>query len=197
MEILMVAVPNQSLRFFVRMLLKRLIPYLKRADELEIREPLAAFYCRLYAAEQLMKARSPGDHETDAALISILDEAEKLKPGLGANISSEGPQAFEQFAREIFDAALETESAGQVDAAALATRFYFASLFFDVLTQFGPLSPELEEQRNFARAKITQLKRGGVKWAQLRVLLQSAREAADAEDAARAREALRGALDLL
>lgn len=183
-----------ALRYFFMNMQKRLLPYLKRADELEAREPLASFYCRLYVADQLLTQRSP---ESDAALMAVLDDAERLKPGLGPGLSTEGPQAFEQFSREIFDAAVEAESAG-LDAVALATKYYFSSLFFDVMTQFGPLSTELEEKRSYARSRVMQLRRGGVvRWAEVRARLQAAAQGADAEDAGRVREALRSALDLL
>jgi vacuolar protein sorting-associated protein VTA1 len=176
---------------------KKLLPYLKRADELESREPLASFYCRLYVAEQLMKTRVAGDADTDAALIHVLDEAEKLKPSLGPDLTVQGPIAFQQFCRELFDAALEGESAG-IEPTAAAMKYYFASLFLDVLTQFGELTQELEEMRTFARNKVVQLRRGGVvKWADVKAKLQMAREAADSEDAVKAKDATRAALELL
>lgn len=174
---------------------KRLVPYLKRADELESREPLAAFYCRIYVAEQLMSQRS---QESDAALMVVLDDAERLKPVLGPGLSAEGPLAFDQFSREIFDAAVEAESSG-LDAVSLATRFYFSSLFFDVMTQFGPLPPDVEEKRSYARSRVMQLRRGAVavRWPDVHARLHAASQAASSEDVGKLREALRGALDLL
>ena len=171
---------------------KKLLPYLKRADELETREPLASFYCRLYVADQLMKIRTSGvsDPELDTSLINAIDEAEKLKPSLGPNVATQGPVAFELFCREVFDAAIEGEASSDNQAA--ASKYYFASLFIEVLTQFGPLTHEFEEMRTFARNRVLILRKGtgSVKWEQVRSLLIEASAAVDAESVTKLKQVL-------
>lgn len=69
---------------------------------------------------------------------------------------------MEEFSLGVFANAdkADRESAIQPPDTALAGRFYIASLFFDVLTQFheGCLPPDLEEKRRYAKYRTLQIR---------------------------------------
>lgn len=137
---------------------KKFKPILQRADELEVLQPLVSYYCRVFAAEGLMKAKQGGD--TDPGLVPVLlaalDGAEKLK----ANVDTEtGPQKFEEFSMMVFKAADDDDRAGKADQQ-LAMRFYASSLFLDANSQFhnGELPPDLAEMRKYARYKTAYIR---------------------------------------
>lgn len=138
---------------------KKFKPFLQRADELEGHQPVVAYYCRVYAAEGLMKAKqagstAPGLVET---LLAALDGAEKVKKG-GIDLES-GPQKFEEFSLLVFKAADDADRAGNADNS-LAMRFYAASLFLEANEQFhnGELPPDLVEKRKYARYKTAYIR---------------------------------------
>ncbi len=133
--------------------MKRLTPYVKRADELQVEEPLASFYCRTYVVEQLIAGNDPS---LQSLALDQLEIAENLKSSsLPADINTNGgPERFRLFCQEVFEAA--------ENSTAEATRYYFSSLFFDVLTQFGPLSVEDEAKRAKARRMVVDLRRPGL-----------------------------------
>jgi vacuolar protein sorting-associated protein VTA1 len=134
--------------------MKRLLPYIKRAEELELEEPLASFYCRTYVVENLLK-----DPSLQSIALDHLTKAESLKVRIQVqDLKSAGPKLFEDFCLAVYSSAEEAISVSPADA---AMRFYFAALFFDVLTQFGPLKPELEDKRARARRLVMELRQGG------------------------------------
>lgn len=63
----------------------RVLPYVQRASQLEASEPVVAYYCRVHAAEVLLKARRAGDRceELRALLLQTLEDAELSKKTVG------------------------------------------------------------------------------------------------------------------
>ena len=179
---------------------KRLLPYLRRAEELDPHEPLAAFYCRLYVAEELMKSRASGDRSCEDLLVQVLDTAEAMKGDLAVNISDDGPRLYEEFCRQVFESAKQEEMDG-VTGNMLATRYYYATLFFDVMGQFGALPSDIESARNLCRQKIMQIKRGtssgSTSQSDAKQLCQQALLALDSHSVDRARQLLTSAISLL
>lgn len=147
--------------------MKRLTPYIKRADELQAEDPLASFYCRTYVVEQLIALN---DASLQALALDQLELAENLKSSsLPPDINTNGgPEQFKLFCQEVFEAA--EASASDTGAAEAAMRYYFSSLFFDVLSQFGPLSTEEEAKRTKARRMVVELRRGGTFFDERRIL---------------------------
>ena len=77
--------------------------------------------------------------------------------------SQEGPIQMEEFCLSVFANAdkADRESEIQPPDVALASRFYIAALFFDVLTQFhsgGQLPPDLEQKRKYAKYRTIQIR---------------------------------------
>lgn len=139
-------------------LVKKMKPFMQRADELEARVPFAAFYCRMHVTETLMKARQSGasDGEADKLLMEALEGAEKLKASVDLQ---GGPAKMEEFALSVFKAADDVDRNGEADQG-VALRFYASSLFLDVLAQFhsGELPPDLVEKRKYARYKTAYIR---------------------------------------
>jgi hypothetical protein len=72
---------------------------------------------------------------------------------------------MEEFALSVFAAAdkADRDSAVQPPDVSLASRFYIASMFFEVLTQFysdHQLPPDLEQKRRYAKYRTIQIKNG-------------------------------------
>uniref|UniRef100_A0A0G4H7B3 Vta1/callose synthase N-terminal domain-containing protein n=1 Tax=Chromera velia CCMP2878 TaxID=1169474 RepID=A0A0G4H7B3_9ALVE len=133
------------------------VPYINRGEELEHVVPHASFYCFKFAAEQLAENRAvfgtqPGYIDL---LIKMLDKAEALKPhGEQAGTQAE----FESFCLDVFAKADDEDRKGQVNLGTVRT-YYSASLFIDVLQQFGPLAPDWLEKRKWAKWRATYLKK--------------------------------------
>lgn len=139
--------------------MKKVLPYIKRADELEQEEPLASFYCRTYAVEQLLGTTEPS---LQSMVLEQLEKAEGLKSMRLPEdlIAAGGPQQFRDFCARVYASADEALAERDGEATELAMRFYFATLFYDVLTQFGALSDEDESKRVRARRLVLDIKRG-------------------------------------
>ncbi|XP_057430756.1 protein HOMOLOG OF MAMMALIAN LYST-INTERACTING PROTEIN 5-like [Lotus japonicus] len=136
---------------------KLLLPYLQRADELQKHEPLVAYYCRLYAMERGMKIpNSERTKTTNALLVSLMNQLEKdrktTKLGPEDNLYVEG------FALNVFGKADKQDHAGRADLNTAKT-FYAASIFFEILNQFGTLEPDLEQKQKYAAWKAVDIRK--------------------------------------
>ncbi|XP_043691403.1 protein HOMOLOG OF MAMMALIAN LYST-INTERACTING PROTEIN 5 [Telopea speciosissima] len=136
---------------------KLLLPYLQRADELQKHEPLVAYYCRLYAMERGLKIpQKERTKTTNAILVSLMNQLEKdkksLKLGPDDNLYVEG------FASNVFAKADKQDRAGRADLNTAKT-FYAASIFFEILNQFGELQPDLEQKQKYAAWKAVDIRK--------------------------------------
>ena len=76
-----------------------------------------------------------------------MDIVEKIKPSLGANSSKEkGFEICKDYAMNAFTKADEEDRSGMADKTTVKI-FYSAGTFFEILEQFGELSPELQEKK--------------------------------------------------
>ncbi|KAK4439753.1 protein OF MAMMALIAN LYST-INTERACTING PROTEIN 5 [Sesamum alatum] len=136
---------------------KLLLPYLQRADELQKHEPLVAYYCRLYAMERGLKIpQSDRTKTTNALLVSLMNQLEKDKKSLKL-----GPDDYlhvEGFALNVFARADKQDRAGRADLNTAKT-FYAASIFFEILNQFGELQPDLEQKQKYAAWKAADIRK--------------------------------------
>ncbi|CAI9760398.1 unnamed protein product [Fraxinus pennsylvanica] len=136
---------------------KLLLPYLQRADELQKHEPLVAYYCRLYAMERGLKIpQSERTKTTNAILVSLMKQLEKDKKSLTL-----GPDDYlhlEGFALNVFAKADKQDRAGRADLNTAKT-FYAASIFFEIINQFGELQPDLEQKQKYAAWKAVDIRK--------------------------------------
>ncbi|XP_044508973.1 protein HOMOLOG OF MAMMALIAN LYST-INTERACTING PROTEIN 5-like [Mangifera indica] len=136
---------------------KFLLPYLQRADELQKHEPLVAYYCRLYAMEKgLGFPPNERTKTTNSLLVSLMNQLEKDKKSL--KLGPEDNLHLEGFALNVFAKADKQDRAGRADLNTAKT-FYAASVFFEILNQFGALQPDLEQKQKYAAWKAADIRK--------------------------------------
>ncbi|XP_009770773.1 protein HOMOLOG OF MAMMALIAN LYST-INTERACTING PROTEIN 5-like isoform X2 [Nicotiana sylvestris] len=136
---------------------KLLLPYLQRADELQKHEPLVAYYCRLYAMERGLKIpQSDRTKTTGALLVSLMKQLEKDKMSL--KLGPDDHLHLEGFALNVFAKADKQDRAGRADLNTAKT-FYAASIFFEILNQFGELQPDVEQKQKYAVWKAADIRK--------------------------------------
>ncbi|CAK9165488.1 unnamed protein product [Ilex paraguariensis] len=136
---------------------KLLLPYLQRADELQKHEPLVAYYCRVYAMERGLKIpQSERTKTTNSLLISLMNQLEKDKKSL--KLGPDDHFHLEGFGLNVFAKADKQDRAGRADLNTAKT-FYAASIFFEILNQFGVLQPDLEEKQKYAAWKAADIRK--------------------------------------
>ncbi|XP_042359134.1 vacuolar protein sorting-associated protein VTA1 homolog isoform X2 [Plectropomus leopardus] len=137
--------------------LKALQHHMRTAQEHETRDPVVAYYCRLYAMQTGMKLDSKSP-ECRKFLIKLMDQLETMKKELGDNdsISQEvvGNAHIENYALKMFLYADNEDRSGRFHKNMIKS-FYTASLLLDVLSVFGELSEENVQHRKYARWKAT------------------------------------------
>ncbi|KAK9089788.1 hypothetical protein Scep_028870 [Stephania cephalantha] len=168
---------------------KLLLPYLQRADELQKHEPLVAYYCtdsfdqtliainqtpirslqndsiscldlitgRLYAMERGLKIpQKERTKTTSSILVSLLNQLEKDKKSL--QLGPDDNLYIEGFASNVFAKADKQDRAGRADINTAKT-FYAASIFFEILNQFGELQPDVEQKQKYAAWKAADIRK--------------------------------------
>ncbi|KAF3790379.1 Protein-like OF MAMMALIAN LYST-INTERACTING PROTEIN 5 [Nymphaea thermarum] len=136
---------------------KLLLPYLQRADELQKHEPLVAYYCRLYAMERgLNIPQKERTKTTNALLVSLMNQLEKDKKSV--TLGPDDHLHIEGFALNIFTKADKQDRAGRADLNTAKT-FYAASIFFEILSQFGALQPDIEQKQKYAAWKAADIRK--------------------------------------
>ncbi|AQK83954.1 Protein HOMOLOG OF MAMMALIAN LYST-INTERACTING PROTEIN 5-like [Zea mays] len=136
---------------------KGLLPYLQRADELQKHEPLVAYYCRLYAMEKGLRIpQKERTKTTNSILISLMNQLEKDKKSL--TLGPDDNLHLEGFALNVFVKADKQDRAGRADINTAKT-FYAASIFFEILNQFGELQPDIEQKQKYAIWKAAEIRK--------------------------------------
>ncbi|CAN6201697.1 unnamed protein product [Urochloa humidicola] len=136
---------------------KGLLPYLQRADELQKHEPLVAYYCRLYAMEKGLRIpQKERTKTTNSILISLMNQLEKDKKTL--TLGPDDNLHLEGFALNVFAKADKQDRAGRADINTAKT-FYAASIFFEILNQFGELQPDIEQKQKYAIWKAAEIRK--------------------------------------
>ncbi|XP_010749064.1 vacuolar protein sorting-associated protein VTA1 homolog isoform X2 [Larimichthys crocea] len=137
--------------------LKAIQHHLRTAQEHDKRDPVVAYYCRLYAMQTGMKLDSKTP-ECRKFLVKLMDQLETMKKELGDNdsINQEvvGNAHIENYALKMFLYADNEDRAGRFHKNMIKS-FYSASLLLDVLSVFGELSEENIQHRKYARWKAT------------------------------------------
>ncbi|XP_028252706.1 vacuolar protein sorting-associated protein VTA1 homolog isoform X2 [Parambassis ranga] len=131
--------------------------HLRTAQEHEKRDPVVAYYCRLYAMQTGMKLDSKTP-ECRKFLVKLMDQLETMKKELNDNdsITQEvvGNAHIENYALKMFLYADNEDRSGRFHKNMIKS-FYTASLLLDVLSVFGELSEENIQHRKYARWKAT------------------------------------------
>ncbi|XP_072218200.1 vacuolar protein sorting-associated protein VTA1 homolog isoform X2 [Leuresthes tenuis] len=137
--------------------LKPIQHHLRTAQEHEKRDPVVAYYCRLYAMQTGMKLDSKTP-ECRKFLVKLMDQLESMKKELSESesITQEvvGNAHIENYALKMFLYADNEDRSGRFHKNMIKS-FYTASLLLDVLSVFGELSEENIQHRKYARWKAT------------------------------------------
>lgn len=132
--------------------LKKMEPFLARAEELRASEPVVAYYIQIYSLISLMKAKESGEPFTPEAtskLTELFGKAEGTKKGLDL---TQGRETMESYALRVFDKSDSQDRSGLRDASTKRL-YYVAGQMLDVCKQFydNELPPDLAEKAKYAK----------------------------------------------
>ncbi|ELT88009.1 hypothetical protein CAPTEDRAFT_178049 [Capitella teleta] len=135
--------------------LKPVQHYLKTATEHEKRDPVVAYYCRLFAVQSAMGIDRKSS-DCRAFIVGLMDQLETTKNALGnaEAISNEvvGQAHMENYALKLFVYADNEDRAGRYGKNVVKS-FYTAGMLMDVLSTFGELSEDIQDNRKYAKWK--------------------------------------------
>jgi hypothetical protein len=134
--------------------LKAIKPYLERATELQDKDPVVAYHCRLYALQEAMRLRANLPKEDMGFVMTLMDTLEKEKSVLG---ELDNPSVLvENFAQDLFQRADDADRAGRYDMRT-GKAFLVASQLIDVCKQFGELPADLAEKAKYAKWRFVEI----------------------------------------
>ncbi|KAI3466461.1 hypothetical protein Pfo_023124 [Paulownia fortunei] len=93
---------------------------------------------------------------TNALFVSLMNQLEKDKKSL--NLGPDDHLHVEGFALNVFTKADKQDRAGRADLNTAKT-FYAASIFFEILNQFGEIQPDLEQKQKYAAWKAADIRK--------------------------------------
>ncbi|KAK9091969.1 hypothetical protein Syun_026880 [Stephania yunnanensis] len=93
---------------------------------------------------------------TSSILVSLLNQLEKDKKSL--QLGPDDNLYIEGFASNVFAKADKQDRAGRADINTAKT-FYAASIFFEILNQFGELQPDVEQKQKYAAWKAADIRK--------------------------------------
>ena len=135
--------------------LKAIQHYLKVAQEHASRDPVVAYWSQLYALQAALNIDRKSD-ESKVFLVKMMDRLEVIKKELKDNeaITNEvAAQAhIENYALKLFIWADSQDRASNFGKNVVKA-FYTSGMLFDVLTTFGELSEEVQQNRKYAKWK--------------------------------------------
>lgn len=140
--------------------LKSLQHYMKIATEHDKRDPVVAYYARMYVAQQGITIDGKST-EARTFLIGLMDALESTKK---ANVTQ--TEAFkddivaqaiiEEYCLKLFSYA-DAEDRNERFNKNVVKAFYTAGMLMDVLTQFSELSDEVQHKRKYAKWKAAHI----------------------------------------
>ncbi|KAF8321387.1 Vta1 like-domain-containing protein [Cantharellus anzutake] len=139
--------------------LKHLSPYIQRALELKIKDPVMCYWCLYFSAKQGVAAR--GGKECRPFLLALMDVLERAKKELNSNdavASDEAGSAYiENFAIRVFNNADNEDRKGK-SSRSTAKKFLAAANFLELLSVFDiPEQPENEQKIRYSKWKAADI----------------------------------------
>lgn len=134
--------------------LKPIQHYLKIAAEHEKRDPVIAYYCRLYAMQNGMEIDKKSK-DCRMFFVALMDHLESVKTSNDEEaIHNEvvGQAHVESYALKVFLFADNEDRASRFNKNVVKS-FYTAGMLFDTLTVFGEMSEDIEKNRKYAKWK--------------------------------------------
>uniref|UniRef100_A0A182J8G9 Vta1/callose synthase N-terminal domain-containing protein n=1 Tax=Anopheles atroparvus TaxID=41427 RepID=A0A182J8G9_ANOAO len=131
--------------------------YLKTAQEHDNRDPIVAYWCRLYGLQLGLKISNQGMEERKL-LLAVMDWLEKTKQQMADNESitnDVAAQAYlENYALKLFLYADKQDRASNFGKNVVKA-FYTAGMIYDVCQIFGELTEEVIQNRKYAKWKAS------------------------------------------
>ncbi|VDC01945.1 unnamed protein product [Peniophora sp. CBMAI 1063] len=118
--------------------LKSITPYLQRADELKVQDPVVAYWCAYYAAQQgiSLKALGPANRNFLSTLLTALENLRAtIGPSDAINVESVAGVYVEDFALRVFNVADNEDRNGKANRST-AKKFLAAATFLEVMKVF-------------------------------------------------------------
>lgn len=137
--------------------LKAIQPYMKIALEHDNRDPVIAYWCRLFSLQAGLKIDRKSK-DSLAFLTGIMDWLEKEKIRLSGNeavFNEVVAQAhIENYALKLFLWADAEDRKGNFNKNVVKS-FFTAGIIFDLLQTYGELTEEVSQQRKYSKWKAT------------------------------------------
>ncbi|BES92954.1 Vacuolar protein sorting-associated protein [Nesidiocoris tenuis] len=131
--------------------------YLKTAAEHEARDPVVAYWCRLYALQTALKIDKKSD-EAKTLLVRLMDWLEMIKKEMSDNEAITNDIAaqahVENYALTLFEWADKQDRAGVANKNVVKA-FFTAGMLMDVLTTFSELDEHLAANNKYAKWKAS------------------------------------------
>ncbi|XP_065178493.1 vacuolar protein sorting-associated protein VTA1 homolog [Sycon ciliatum] len=143
--------------------LKFVSPILKTGKEFQKRDPVITYYCNVYAIQKaLSQLGKKRPKEADAFLLSMMDQVEQMKKQLVGDeaVTSEvvAQAHVESKALQLFTYA-DNEDRGGRFGKNVVKAFYTAHILFEIVSQFGEQSQEVQEKQKYAKWKAAYISR--------------------------------------
>ncbi|KAL0233623.1 hypothetical protein PCE1_002136 [Barthelona sp. PCE] len=131
--------------------LKHIVPYIKRAAELEEKHPVFSYYCNFYVLGKIFAVqKANNDPEVRDVLMAYLDICETLKSNLP--LTDDDHDSFLSFAVGIFKNAHQVDMAGAATAKTAQT-YFAASHFLEVYSVFDKDMQKVNSMKIFAKKR--------------------------------------------
>ncbi|KND01035.1 uncharacterized protein SPPG_04128 [Spizellomyces punctatus DAOM BR117] len=139
--------------------LKFVNAYLQRAQELQTKEPIVAYYCKYYAAK-LAIDKGGKSKEAQLFLLGLMDELEQDRKNISGNeaVTNDvvGYAHIENFALRIFTNADNEDRQGRASKKTAKT-FLASSIFLELLKVFGEIDTEVQDKIRYAKFKAADI----------------------------------------
>lgn len=137
--------------------LKKVKPYIDRANELKGRDPVVAYHCRLYALDEAMKVKASIPKQDMGYILGLMDECEAEKKSIG-EIPDDAQFQVENFGQQLFQNADDADRNGQSNLQT-AKVFKAASYVLEATAQFGELPADISEKIKYAKYRTVEIAR--------------------------------------
>lgn len=134
--------------------LKAIQHYLKTAAEHDKRDPVVAYYCRLYALQNGMEIdkKTPECRIFHVALMDYLEKVKKEIDSEAIHNEVVGQAHMENYALKVFLFADNEDRAARFNKNVVKS-FYTAGMLFDTMSVFGELNEDIDKNRKYAKWK--------------------------------------------
>lgn len=141
--------------------LKAIQAYIKAASDIDRVDPVVSYWIRLYSTETALKIDKDSP-EAKKFLISIMTWLEQFKTlhqdDDRVTNQTVGQAHFDNFVMNIFNKADTTDREGAANKTTV-TMFYMATILFDAMAVFGPLTEENLKRAKYAKFKAAYIQK--------------------------------------